>query len=67
MLYQIKEECDVPLPSSHTLHQLFEPFHFFTAGDQLVVLIGVMHISCHYIKYNRGNRRKKNKRTNTWG
>ena len=28
-----------------------------------MVPIGVTHISCHYIKYNRGNRRKKNKRT----
>ena len=36
--------CDVPLRPP-TLYQLFEPFHFFTAGDQLVVPIGVTHIS----------------------
>ena len=32
-------------PSTTTLYQLFEPFHFFTAGDQLVVPISVTHIS----------------------
>ena len=32
-------------PSAHTYVNLFEPFHFFTDGDQLVVPIGVTHIS----------------------
>ena len=50
----------------HTLHQLFYPFLFFTAGDQLVVPIGVTHISCHYKNtIEETGENKKNKRTNT--
>ena len=46
----------------------FELFHFCTAGDQLVVPIGVTHISLplHQIQL-REQETKKNKRTNTWG
>ena len=32
-----------PWPPRYVNH--FEPFHFFTAGDQLVVPIGASHIS----------------------
>ena len=34
----------LPLQPPHYIN-FFEPFHFFTAGDQLVVPIGVTHIS----------------------
>ena len=53
--------CDVT-PSAHKHINLFEPFFFFTACDQLVVPIGVSHISLRLQEYNRGSGRKK--RTN---
>ena len=46
---------------------LFEPFHFFTACDQLVVLIGATHISLLLQEYNQGSGRKENKRTKRLG
>ena len=50
-------------PSAHTLYQLFERFHFFTAGDQLVVPIGVTHISflLHQKQSREQEKKKKNK------
>ena len=54
-------------PSAHAYVNLFEPFHFFTAGDQLVVPIGVTHISLRLQEYNQGSGRKENKRTKRLG
>ena len=45
---------------------LLEPFHFFTAGDQLVVPRGVTHISCHYKNTIEGTgENKTNEQTRT--
>ena len=67
VLYKEILSVCVTLPPRPTRYiNFFEPFHFFTAGDQLVVPIGVTFLY-RYIKYNRGNMRKKNKLTNTWG
>ena len=53
-----------PLSSSHTLHQLFEPFRFW-AGDQLVVPIGVTHISLpeHQIQSREQEKKEQNEQT----
>ena len=56
--------CDVPLRPLRYIN-FFEPFHFFTAGDQLVVPIGVTHISLPlYQIQSREQEKKKKKRTN---
>ena len=51
---------------------LLDPFLFFTADDQLLVPIGVTHISCHYKNTIEGTGERKKEQTNkheqyAWG
>ena len=56
--------CIVTLPPRPPRYiNFFEPFHF-TAGDQLVVPIGVSHISLRLQEIQSREWEKKNKRTN---
>ena len=58
----------VTLPLRPTRYiNFFEPFLFFTAGDQLVVPIGATHISLPLQEYNQGSGRKENKRIKRLG
>ena len=61
--------CKVTPLSPPPYVNLLEPFHFFTAGDQLVVPRGVTHISCHYKNTIEGageNRTNEQTRTMLW-
>ena len=54
----------VTLPLRHPRYiNFFEPFHFFTAGDELVVPIGASHISLRLQEIQSREWEKKNKRT----
>ena len=44
----------------------FEPFHFFTAGDQLVVPVGVSHISLRYKNTIEGAEEKRTNEQYAW-
>ena len=58
--------CDIS-PSAPRYVNLFEPFHPFTAGDQLVVPIAASHIFLRYKKYNRESGRKREQTNNMFG
>ena len=57
---------NVTLPPRPIIRQPYlQPFHFFTAGDQLVVPIGVTHISLplHQIQSRKREERRTNEQT----
>ena len=62
--FRAKTDKGIVCLAGHLHSVTFKPFHFFTAGDQLVVPIGVTHISLPLHQIQSREQEKKKEQTN---